>query len=210
MPVARYAAHTATRWPQNALSVPEAGAAGPASSISAVGTSVRNSTGVPASTAATTRTSTASPPITTGGLPRTFIDVPPCPAFPHPGLPRSVCGQSPTVCTESAPATRPFRPVPGPAGQAVPAEPLTLGAVTATRVYLARLAGIEVFDPNGEQVGKVRDAVTLLRLDNVPPRVQGLVVEFHRRKIFVPTSRVSGAEPGDGVLNTGTGSRRAL
>jgi CBS domain-containing protein len=82
--------------------------------------------------------------------------------------------------------------------------------VTATRVYLARLAGIEVFDPNGEQVGKVRDAVTLMRLDNAPPRVQGLVVEFHRRKIFVPMTRVNTVESAAVVLNTGTVSLKAF
>ena len=29
----------------------------------------------------------------------------------------------------------------------------------ASRVYVARMAGLVVFDPNGDQVGRVRDAV---------------------------------------------------
>ncbi len=62
---------------------------------------------------------------------------------------------------------------------------MTTGA--ATRVFLARLAGIGVFDPNGDQVGKVRDAIVVLRIGANPPRLTGLVVEVQpRRKIFVP------------------------
>ena len=38
------------------------------------------------------------------------------------------------------------------------------------RIFLARLAGTSVFDPNGDQVGKVRDAVATLRANNQPPR----------------------------------------
>jgi hypothetical protein len=45
------------------------------------------------------------------------------------------------------------------------------------RVFIARLAGTAVFDPNGDPVGKVRDAVATLRSNNQPPRILGLVVE---------------------------------
>ena len=45
------------------------------------------------------------------------------------------------------------------------------------RVFLARLAGTAVFDPNGDPVGKVRDAVATLRSNNQQPRILGLVVE---------------------------------
>ena len=31
-----------------------------------------------------------------------------------------------------------------------------------TRVFIARLAGLAVFDPAGDQVGRVRDAVAVL------------------------------------------------
>src|SRR6266513_1788461 len=61
---------------------------------------------------------------------------------------------------------------------------------SAGRVFLARLAGIAVFDPGGDQLGKVRDAVTMLRIDRQPPRVLGIVVELvHRHRIFVPMGR---------------------
>ncbi len=76
---------------------------------------------------------------------------------------------------------------------------------TATRIYVARLAGLPVFDPNGDQVGRVRDAVARLRSGNQPPRVVGLVAEMPmRRRIFLPIGRLTAIEPGSVVLNTGT------
>jgi Mg/Co/Ni transporter MgtE len=76
---------------------------------------------------------------------------------------------------------------------------------SAARVFLARLAGIAVFDPNGDQLGRVRDAVTMLRIDRRSPRLLGLVVELaQRHRIFVPMGRVTRIEPGQVVLSTGT------
>jgi CBS domain-containing protein len=76
---------------------------------------------------------------------------------------------------------------------------------TAARIFLARLAGIAVFDPGGDQLGKVRDAVTMLRVDRQPPRVLGLVVELvHRHRIFVPMGRVTRIEADQVVLSSGT------
>jgi Mg/Co/Ni transporter MgtE len=73
------------------------------------------------------------------------------------------------------------------------------------RVFVARLAGIGVFDPNGDQLGRVRDAVTTLRTDRQPPRVLGLVVELpHRHRIFVPMGRVTRIEGDAVVLSSGT------
>jgi flagellar motility protein MotE (MotC chaperone)/sporulation protein YlmC with PRC-barrel domain len=72
-----------------------------------------------------------------------------------------------------------------------------------TRVFVARLAGHLVYDPNGDQVGKVRDVVVSLRVDNKPPRVLGLVVEvLGRRRIFVPMTRVTSIDSGH-VITTG-------
>jgi flagellar motility protein MotE (MotC chaperone)/sporulation protein YlmC with PRC-barrel domain len=72
-----------------------------------------------------------------------------------------------------------------------------------TRVFVARLAGLPVFDPNGDQVGKVRDVVVALRPDFRPPRVLGLVVEvLGRRRIFVPMTRVTSVDSGQ-VITTG-------
>jgi Mg/Co/Ni transporter MgtE len=76
---------------------------------------------------------------------------------------------------------------------------------TATRVFIARLAGLGVFDPNGDQLGRVRDAVATLRVNRQPPRILGLVVEVqHRRRIFVPMGRVTRIEPDAVVLTTGS------
>ncbi|MEZ5115155.1 MAG: CBS domain-containing protein [Candidatus Nanopelagicales bacterium] len=76
------------------------------------------------------------------------------------------------------------------------------------RVFLARLAGIAVFDPNGDQVGKVRDVVVALRIGNRPPRVLGLVVEVPpRRRIFLPMTRVTAIDPGQ-VIVTGVVNMR--
>jgi Mg/Co/Ni transporter MgtE len=74
-----------------------------------------------------------------------------------------------------------------------------------TRIYVARLAGVSVFDPNGDPVGRVRDVVVVFRPPPLPPRVLGLVVEIqHRRRIFVPIGRMTSAEPDAVVLTTGS------
>jgi CBS domain-containing protein len=76
--------------------------------------------------------------------------------------------------------------------------------VTVTRVFLSRLAGMGVFDPSGDQLGRVRDAVTTLRVGPQPPRVLGLVVELqHRHRIFVSMGRVTRIENDAVVLGTG-------
>ncbi|MGH3775471.1 MAG: magnesium transporter MgtE N-terminal domain-containing protein [Pseudonocardiaceae bacterium] len=80
---------------------------------------------------------------------------------------------------------------------------------TPTRVYAARVAGLPVFGPDGEQFGRVRDLVTALRIGPRPPRVLGLVVELViRQRIFVPMLRVTSIEPGAVALATGTVSLR--
>jgi Mg/Co/Ni transporter MgtE len=76
---------------------------------------------------------------------------------------------------------------------------------TVTRAYVSRLAGLTVFDPNGDRVGKVRDVVAALRVDNAAPRVLGVVVEVvARRRIFVPMGRVTAIESGAVMLASGT------
>ena len=76
---------------------------------------------------------------------------------------------------------------------------------TVTRAYVSRLAGLPVFDPNGDRVGKVRDVVVALRVGTAAPRVLGLVVEVvARRRIFVPMGRVTALDPGAVVLGSGT------
>ena len=80
---------------------------------------------------------------------------------------------------------------------------------TTTRAYVARVAGLPVFDPNGDQVGRVRDVVVALRIGKDAPRVLGLAVEIQaRRRIFVPIGRVTSIDPEAVVLTTGTVSLR--
>ena len=71
------------------------------------------------------------------------------------------------------------------------------------RVFVARLAGLAVFDPIGDQVGRVRDVVVLFRPGRRRPRVVGLVVEVPgRRRVFVPMTRVTSIDSGQ-VITTG-------
>ena len=83
-------------------------------------------------------------------------------------------------------------------------RPVACGDVSTTppRVYAARLVGLPIFDPQGDQVGKVRDLVVALRSEH-QPRVLGMVAEvFGRRRIFVPMTRVTNIDSGQ-VYTTG-------
>ena len=72
-----------------------------------------------------------------------------------------------------------------------------------SRVFAARLVGLPIYDPQGDQVGKVRDLVVAVRSDASQPRVLGLVAEvFGRRRIFVPMTRVTNIDAGS-VYSTG-------
>jgi flagellar motility protein MotE (MotC chaperone)/CBS domain-containing protein len=71
-----------------------------------------------------------------------------------------------------------------------------------TRVFIARLTGTPTFDPSGDQLGKVRDAVAALRSGDRPPRIIGLVVEVPpRRRIFVPMTRVTSIDASGVVIS---------
>jgi Mg/Co/Ni transporter MgtE len=77
------------------------------------------------------------------------------------------------------------------------------------RVFAAQLAGLPVFGPDGESIGKVRDLVAGLRLDHQPPRILGIVVELStRRRVFVPMLRVTSIEPNAVTLATGSVNMR--
>ncbi len=72
----------------------------------------------------------------------------------------------------------------------------------ATTVFVARLAGTAVFDPLGDQVGRVRDVVVIVRAKGAP-RAVGLVVEVPgRRRVFLPLTRVTSIDSGQ-VISTG-------
>ncbi len=73
----------------------------------------------------------------------------------------------------------------------------------STRVFVARLTGLAVFDPLGDQVGRVRDVVVMFTRSRPEPRVIGLVVEVPgRRRVFVPMTRVTSIDAG-AVITTG-------
>ncbi|MEU1848312.1 CBS domain-containing protein [Streptomyces sp. NPDC019990] len=76
-------------------------------------------------------------------------------------------------------------------------------AAGAPRIFVSHLSGVAVFDPAGDQVGRVRDLVVMLRVGQRPPRLLGLVVELAtRRRIFLPMTRVTAIQSGQ-VITTG-------
>ena len=76
-------------------------------------------------------------------------------------------------------------------------------SATSGRIFLSRIAGQAVFDPAGDQVGKLRDIVVAVRPDGRRPRVVGLVVEvLGRRRVFLPITRVTSLDTGQ-VITTG-------
>ncbi|MEU9854818.1 CBS domain-containing protein [Streptomyces sp. NPDC047974] len=81
-------------------------------------------------------------------------------------------------------------------------------AAGAPRIFVSHLAGVAVFDPVGDQVGRVSDLVAMLRVGRRPPRLLGMVVEvLSRRRVFVPMTRITGVESGQ-VITTGVVNMR--
>jgi CBS domain-containing protein/sporulation protein YlmC with PRC-barrel domain len=76
-------------------------------------------------------------------------------------------------------------------------------SATPSRVFVARLVGLPIFDPQGDQVGKVRDVVVTMRAEGRQPRVLGLVAEvLGRRRVFLPMTRVTNIDA-EHVYTTG-------
>ena len=74
--------------------------------------------------------------------------------------------------------------------------------MSATRVFIARLAGCGVFDPAGDRVGKVIDVLVSYRKSGAP-KATGMLVEISgRRRVFVPIARVTSISAGQ-VITTG-------
>ncbi|MUK02661.1 CBS domain-containing protein [Vibrio cholerae] len=72
-----------------------------------------------------------------------------------------------------------------------------------TRVFVARLLGLDVFDPLGDRLGRLRDAVVLDRGPTKPPQVVGLVVEVPgKKRVFVPMTRITSMDPSQ-IICTG-------
>lgn len=73
------------------------------------------------------------------------------------------------------------------------------------KAFVARLAGLPVIGPDGDDIGRIRDVVVTMRSQLKPPRVIGLVVELPtRRRIFVPMLRVASIDPRSVSLVSGT------
>jgi len=68
-------------------------------------------------------------------------------------------------------------------------------------VFLARLAGVIAFDPNGDQVGRIREVVITPRI-GASPRVVGLILEVPgRRRVFMPIGRVKSFDANQVIIS---------
>lgn len=73
------------------------------------------------------------------------------------------------------------------------------------KAFVARLAGLPVIGPDGDDIGRIRDVVVTMQSQHKQPRVLGLVVELPtRRRIFVPMLRVVSVNPSSATLVSGT------
>ncbi|HET6560957.1 MAG TPA: CBS domain-containing protein [Marmoricola sp.] len=80
-------------------------------------------------------------------------------------------------------------------------------STSPTLVFVGRLSGLQVFDPAGDQVGRVRDLVAIVRSGD-RPRILGLVVDvLGRRSVFLPMTRVTSIDSGQ-VITTGVVNMR--
>ena len=77
-----------------------------------------------------------------------------------------------------------------------------------SKIFVARLIGLDVFDPVGDRLGRLRDVVVLLRPGSKPsvrtrPLVVGLVVEvLGKKRVFVPMTRVTSIDA-EQIISTG-------
>lgn len=61
-----------------------------------------------------------------------------------------------------------------------------------TRIFVARLLGLDVFDPLGDRLGKLRDVVVLGGSQTTAPHAVGIVVEVPgKKRVFVPMTRLT-------------------
>lgn len=80
-----------------------------------------------------------------------------------------------------------------------------IGMANLNKAFVARLAGLPVLGPDGDEIGRIRDVVVTIHARQRQPRVLGLVVELPtRRRIFVPMLRVVSVDPRSVSLVSGT------
>lgn len=71
------------------------------------------------------------------------------------------------------------------------------------KIFVARLLGMDVFDPLGDRLGRLRDVVVVGRGPVEPPVASGLVIEvLGKKRVFVPMTRVTSMDSGQ-VITTG-------
>ncbi|MFJ2620581.1 magnesium transporter MgtE N-terminal domain-containing protein [Glutamicibacter sp. NPDC087344] len=64
-----------------------------------------------------------------------------------------------------------------------------------SKIFVARLLGLDVFDPLGDRLGRLRDVVVVSRGPKKPPACVGVVVEVPgKRRVFVPMTRIQSME----------------
>ncbi|MSZ22940.1 MAG: CBS domain-containing protein [Actinobacteria bacterium] len=74
--------------------------------------------------------------------------------------------------------------------------------MSASKVFIARLAGCGVFDPAGDRVGKVIDVLVAHRTSG-SPKALGMLIEIPgRRRVYVPIARVTSISAGQ-IITTG-------
>ncbi|MDR1712181.1 MAG: CBS domain-containing protein [Propionibacteriaceae bacterium] len=79
----------------------------------------------------------------------------------------------------------------------------------STSIFVSRIKGLPMLDPNGDQVGKIRDVVIQNRTGKRSPRVKGLVVElFAMRRIFFPMDRVHSIDANQVIISGLVNTRR--
>ncbi len=75
--------------------------------------------------------------------------------------------------------------------------------MSAPKIFVARLLGLDVFDPLGDRLGRMRDAVVTDRGPGLPPVAVGLVIEVPgKKRVFVPMTRVTSMDSGQ-IITTG-------
>lgn len=75
--------------------------------------------------------------------------------------------------------------------------------MSGSKIFIARLLGLDVFDPLGDRLGRLRDAVVLQRGPGRRALCIGIVVEvLGKKRVFVPMTRVQSMSS-DQVIATG-------
>ncbi len=75
--------------------------------------------------------------------------------------------------------------------------------MSSSKIFVARLLGLDVFDPLGDRLGRLRDVVVLDRGLRDAPLAIGLVIEVPgKKRVFVPMTRVTSMDSGQ-IITTG-------